>query len=36
MKYCQNDKMIISLFDTVENIVGKQGENGGYQHFLLF
>ena len=29
------DKMIFSLFDRVENIVGK-GENAGYQHFLLF
>ena len=28
-------KMLISLFDSVENIVGK-GENAGYQHFLLF
>ena len=28
-------KMMISLFDRVENIVGK-GENVGYQHFLLF
>ena len=28
-------KMIISVFDRVENIVGK-GENAGYQHFLLF
>ena len=27
--------MIISVFDIVENIVGK-GENAGYQHFLLF
>ena len=27
--------MIISVFDTAENIVGK-GENAGYQHFLLF
>ena len=27
--------MIISAFDSVENIVGK-GENAGYQHFLLF
>ena len=27
--------MIISVFDTVETIVGK-GENAGYQHFLLF
>ena len=26
---------MISVFDTVENIVGK-GENAGYQHFLLF
>ena len=26
--------MIISVFDRVENIVGK-GENAGYQHFLL-
>ena len=24
----------MSVFDTVENIVGK-GENAGYQHFLL-
>ena len=28
-------KMTISLFDRVENTVGK-GENAGYQHFLLF
>ena len=28
-------QMMISVFDTVENIVGK-GENAGYQHFLLF
>ena len=28
-------KMLISLFNRVENIVGK-GENAGYQHFLLF
>ena len=27
--------MIISVFDTVENIVGKR-ENAVYQHFLLF
>ena len=27
--------MIISVFDRVENIVGK-GENAVYQHFLLF
>ena len=27
--------MIISVFDRVENIVGK-GENAGYQLFLLF
>ena len=26
--------MIISVFDRVQNIVGK-GENAGYQHFLL-
>ena len=26
---------MISVFDSVENIVGK-GENAGYQHFLLF
>ena len=28
-------KMMISVFNRVENIVGK-GENAGYQHFLLF
>ena len=28
-------KMMISLFDRVEKVVGK-GENAGYQHFLLF
>ena len=28
-------KMMIFVFDRVENIVGK-GENAGYQHFLLF
>ena len=27
--------MTISVFDRVENIVGK-GENAGYQHFILF
>ena len=27
--------MTISLFDSVDNTVGK-GENAGYQHFLLF
>ena len=27
--------MLISLFDRVEKIVG-EGENAGYQHFLLF
>ena len=27
--------MIISVFDKVQNVVGK-GENAGYQHFLLF
>ena len=26
--------MLISVFDRVENILGK-GENAGYQHFLL-
>ena len=28
-------KMTISLFDRIENTVGK-GENAGNQHFLLF
>ena len=28
-------KMMIFVFDRVENTVGK-GENVGYQHFLLF
>ena len=28
-------KRMISVYDRVENIVGK-GENAGYQHFLLF
>ena len=28
-------KIMISVFDRVENTVGK-GENAGYQHFLLF
>ena len=28
-------KMVITLFDRVENTVEK-GENAGYQHFLLF
>ena len=32
MKYA---KMMIVVFDRVENLVGK-GENAGYQHFLLF
>ena len=27
--------MMISVCDSVENIVGN-GENAGYQHFLLF
>ena len=29
------DKMMIFVFDSVEDIVGK-GENAGCQHFLLF
>ena len=28
-------QMMVSVFDSIENIVGK-GENAGYQHFLLF
>ena len=28
-------RIMISVFDRVENIVGN-GENAGYQHFLLF
>ena len=28
-------KMMISVFDRIENVVGK-GENASYQHFLLF
>ena len=28
-------KLMIFLYDSVENIVGKR-ENAGYQHFLLF
>ena len=28
-------QMMISIFDMLENILGK-GENAGYQHFLLF
>ena len=28
-------QMMVSVFDKIENIVGK-GENAGYQHFLLF
>ena len=28
-------KTMISVFDRIENIVGN-GENAGYQHFLLF
>ena len=28
-------KMMIALFNRIENTVGK-GENAGYQHFLLF
>ena len=40
MKAFADDKineaqMMISVFDRVENIVGK-GENAGHQHFLLF
>ena len=39
MKAFADDKintaqMMISVFDGVENIVGK-GENAGYQHFLV-
>ena len=26
---------MVSLFDSIENILGN-GENAGYQHFLLF
>ena len=33
-KFCVA-KMVISVFDRVENIVGR-GENAGHQHFLLF
>ena len=29
------ERMVISLYDKVENTVGK-GENAGYQQFLLF
>ena len=32
IKCCKN---IFSVFDRIENIVGK-GENAGHQHFLLF
>ena len=40
LKACAEDKfniakVMISLFDRIENIVGKR-ENAGYQHFLLF
>ena len=28
-------QMMISVFNRVENLVGK-GENAGYQHFFLF
>ena len=28
-------KIMISLYDSVENIV-REGENAGYQHFLVF
>ena len=28
-------QMMISVFNRIENIVG-EGENAGYQHFLLF
>ena len=28
-------KMIVSVFNRIESIVGKE-ENAGYQHFLLF
>ena len=28
-------KMVISAFDRVENVVGKE-EDAGYQHFVLF
>ena len=40
MNVCVDDKlnvpkMVISVFDRDENIVGK-GENAGNQHFLLF
>ena len=33
--YFNGAEIMISVFDRVENIVGK-GENAGYQHFLLF
>ena len=32
---CNVGKLMISLFDEVENLVEKE-ENAGYQHFLLF
>ena len=40
LKACVDDKlnvakMMISLFDRIEDTMGK-GENAGYQHFLLF
>ena len=40
LKACADDKqdvakIMISVYDRVENIVGK-GENAGDQHFLLF
>ena len=34
---CNAAEMLMSPFDWVENIVGKEkGENAGHQHFLLF
>ena len=29
-------KMTISLFDRVENMMAREGQNAGIQHFLLF
>ena len=40
LKACADNKLMVAkimiyVFDSIENIVGK-GENSGYQHFILF
>ena len=36
MKAIADDKLNVTLYLNCENILGKKGENAGYQHFLLF